>query len=338
MARPTTLPDWATNANFATGPIIGQPTKVAPVSGMVQDGFVPADYLRAENVNFQIGNHADWINYLDSNSQWFGDASDGNQASGFGTITLAKDTNYGNLTLSATDLLKSNAYRIFVDGTLTIASGGKISFAGADAPSQLGGLGISDHSLGGSSSGADAVLNNPGGNAGSFSNALGGQGGDGGASSTANAGGSGGIATQLTAAQGTWRNYPNMINAYAFSPAGAVGIQAGGAGGGGGSTAIILGGGGGASGGVVMICARHLVLAGASAIDIHGGAGHAGLAGGGGGGGGGGSGGLALIVYRTCNGTLSSFVNVTGGAAGAGTGGGVNGNAGGTGALYSLVI
>lgn len=41
MARPTTLPTWATDANYGTGPFAGQPTKLEPAAGIQLQGFYP---------------------------------------------------------------------------------------------------------------------------------------------------------------------------------------------------------------------------------------------------------------------------------------------------------
>ena len=67
MARPTVSPDFATDTNFtAPGKAWdGQPTKVAP-GGIKTEGWEPQTPLAAQHINYMIGNHADWINYMQS--------------------------------------------------------------------------------------------------------------------------------------------------------------------------------------------------------------------------------------------------------------------------------
>lgn len=64
MTRPVDLPDWATDATFSSGPIIGQPNKDAPSAGMVAEGFDPTDPLAAEHANFLWNNHGAYISVL----------------------------------------------------------------------------------------------------------------------------------------------------------------------------------------------------------------------------------------------------------------------------------
>lgn len=68
MSRPTVSPDWATDANYAAGanPWSGTPTKSAPSAGKVQTGYVPAADDAAEEDNYILNNHANYIKYLDS--------------------------------------------------------------------------------------------------------------------------------------------------------------------------------------------------------------------------------------------------------------------------------
>lgn len=63
--RPSSTADWATNANYAAGPAIGTPTKVAPSVGDVQEGYEPAQEPGAQKFNYQLnllGQWTDWLN------------------------------------------------------------------------------------------------------------------------------------------------------------------------------------------------------------------------------------------------------------------------------------
>src|SRR6185295_12739707 len=66
MRAPSDPPDWATDANYPAGsdPWSGTPTKSAPDAGKIATGFVPDTDQAAEEVNWILANHADWINYL----------------------------------------------------------------------------------------------------------------------------------------------------------------------------------------------------------------------------------------------------------------------------------
>lgn len=68
MSRPSTLPDWATNANYGAGarPWNGQPNKNAPSAGVIAEGFDPENPLYADFVNWIINNHALWIDCHDT--------------------------------------------------------------------------------------------------------------------------------------------------------------------------------------------------------------------------------------------------------------------------------
>lgn len=49
---------------------------------------------------------------------YFGDGSDGNVTIS-GTVTLTRDMFYGNLTLSDGSILKTNGYKVYVNGTFS---------------------------------------------------------------------------------------------------------------------------------------------------------------------------------------------------------------------------
>jgi hypothetical protein len=64
--RPSVAPDWATDANHHAGarPWNGQPNKVAPSAGRVASGFLPEEDFAAEEENFILNNHGQWLNHL----------------------------------------------------------------------------------------------------------------------------------------------------------------------------------------------------------------------------------------------------------------------------------
>lgn len=65
MADVLPSPQFATDVNYPAGgdPWSGQPNKVDPAT-LAQTGFIPATYLASEHVNYELGNHGDWINFL----------------------------------------------------------------------------------------------------------------------------------------------------------------------------------------------------------------------------------------------------------------------------------
>jgi hypothetical protein len=62
--KPATLPTWATDANFSSGPKTGQPTKVAPSGGALAQGDVPGQPYRGERHNWLWNLLCSWIFYL----------------------------------------------------------------------------------------------------------------------------------------------------------------------------------------------------------------------------------------------------------------------------------
>lgn len=67
MPKPTTVPTWATNANYAGGPLAGSPTKTTPASGRIQDGWRPNDVPPAQEQNYfqnWVGQWLTWLNAL----------------------------------------------------------------------------------------------------------------------------------------------------------------------------------------------------------------------------------------------------------------------------------
>jgi hypothetical protein len=64
MPRPSIVPSHATNANYAGGPEVGTPTKVAPDATIMGDGYRPGDEPGAQTFNYQINLLCQWIAWL----------------------------------------------------------------------------------------------------------------------------------------------------------------------------------------------------------------------------------------------------------------------------------
>lgn len=64
MATPSTLPTWATDANFTSGPKSGSPTKVVPSAGALAQGDVPGQPYRSERKNWLFYWICQWLAYL----------------------------------------------------------------------------------------------------------------------------------------------------------------------------------------------------------------------------------------------------------------------------------
>ena len=91
--KPSSLPKWATNENYAGGPDIGTPTKVVPPAGRLSDGWRSTDRAPAQHWNWLANLQNLWIEWLDSVSdialaarevQWVGLEP---ELIGFGSVT-----------------------------------------------------------------------------------------------------------------------------------------------------------------------------------------------------------------------------------------------------------
>ncbi len=247
---------------------------------------------------------------------YFGNGKDGN-ATVSGTTELTRDMNYHDLVITGTGILKTQGYRVFVSGTLTIQDGGVLGANGAAGANGSGASG----GAGGAAGGVRPLLG---------AGAVGGVGGSsGGTGSSAGAGGAG--ASELLLPLDTGGIYSpgggGGGGGYAGSASGATDATAGsptlGAGGGDGgigfgSSTSLGGGGGGAGGSVVLVYAREIDLVGY--IQALGGAGGNGATDASycGGGGGGGGGGVIMLFYKA--GTGYTQVNVSGGVGGSPSG------------------
>lgn len=251
--------------------------------------------------------------------------------------TLARDIFASSITVAAGVSVYAAGFRVFCQGTCTIAATGSINNDGkAAVTSTAGAITNASGSLGVGTAGGAGGAGNSAGSAGT-ANASGfpgatGIGGAGGGDGTHTAAAAGAW-TALAAVKGGARHLLSLLSGFIFGTqtsgtASLVSLICGGTGGGGGGgdNADATGGGGGGGGGVLVVAAQGLVNNGS--ITATGGAGAAGTsathnAGGGGGGGGG----VVIVVYGSTTG--SGTVTAAGGAAGAKAGAsGVAGSAG----------
>lgn len=80
--RPDVLPEWATDTNYAdpSEDWDGQPNKVEPSSGMKAAGFIPADELGIDYLNYLLSQHAKWLQHVEGRNvtrlheNWIGTA------------------------------------------------------------------------------------------------------------------------------------------------------------------------------------------------------------------------------------------------------------------------
>lgn len=73
MAKPVTLPIWATDTNLSSGTESGSSVKSEPALGVKQQGFVPGRAAPARYYNWLLNLIYTWIVYLDglaSDAQW----------------------------------------------------------------------------------------------------------------------------------------------------------------------------------------------------------------------------------------------------------------------------
>ena len=284
-----------------------------------------------------------------STNTFFGDGSNGS-ATVMGAITLTEDRYYTDLNVGAT--INTAGFRIFVSGTLTMQSSGKIvnnGNAGSNGGAEDGGTrgtGATSGTLrGGANGGAGGSSDAPGGTGGSADPCInsnnGVAGGAGQQLPGGTAAGSGGTAGGATVKK---TNFAHTDISVLLTMRDLYGVDdtpktirpscGGGGGGGGGSKDNVGhgGGGGGGGGGMVVVAAKTITLNSGAKFEAKGGNGGNGYVGSGtdgdGGGGGGGNGGAVIIVSNTS--VSSSYVDVTGGTGGTSSGGtaGSNGASG----------
>lgn len=296
----------------------------------------------------------------------FGDGSDGDLSSGFGSVTLSRPTYYDNVTFGSGDKIICNGWPLYIAGTCDIqnADAHAINWDGLAGPSATG-------ATGGGLSAAQTIQvcgigsrgtagANGGAGAGAQGSAAGsapivGNGSDSGASGAGGSGtaGAGGASRSAGAMAGTAEyrlrylaDRPVRIIANAVSTIGG-GAGGGGGGAGAGDGAGHTGGGSGSSGSggnCIFVFIFALVTGAstpASVISAVGGAGGNGgngaatfNTGGGGGGPGGGGGWVYLVVGSRTGATVTGGLDASGGVGGNGgngSGTGTGGNGGGSG-------
>jgi hypothetical protein len=276
----------------------------------------------------------------------YGDGSDGavtfdGSATVLGLVpaanvyTLTRDLYLaGGSQLTGTTEIRVAAFRVFCNGTLTLAAGTSITSNGTAAVTSTPGvspaitgtgyLGVGSSGGGGSSTtGASSF---------SLIWALGGSGGTGGASG-ASGGGVAGTITAPAPGTGLPRNVVSAISAASVNGHLYTSGTGGGGGAGGFSGTTGQGGGGGGGGGVLGLYVQTLVNNGT--ISVAGGAGAAGWNGGNAGGGGGGGGGVILLI--TAAGSTIGILSVAGGAGAGGIGTGTAGSNGSAGQTFTMI-
>lgn len=351
MAKPTiTIPTWATDTNFASGPKSGLPSRgsAAPSAGDRAQGFVAGQGLMSGWLNRLFGEILNWTAWLDAtpaaNLDDIGSWVFGTGADGAGVInsntTLTRAMNYTTLTVSAGAVLTTAGCPIHCTTSCTVTGAGSMidwsgNVGGASGTGGAGGAALTGVVLSGGAAGGTQGVGGAGagavGGASATSN-LAGAGGAGGAGAGGSpAGGAGGVSTL---SNGDVRSLITALTGKIHLVAGDVLLTAG-AGGGGGADdgGGNPGGGGGGGGGLVVIAAPTITLASGGEIRSRGGAG--GAAAGAGGGGGGGEGGRIYLATRSA---VTLGVGATSGGAGGTSATGSAGSNGGTGLVVYLLV
>jgi hypothetical protein len=194
----------------------------------------------------------------------FGSGADGDETID-SRVSLERDTYYDDLTLAPDAELRTNGFRLFVAGTLTMGNGSNINRNGPDTISECEASALSPRTLGGS--GAGGCNSVDGGYGGDVSNSLGGEGGG-----TGDARGSAATPGINVGGEQIFESATQALIGRTLDGA----LVNGGAGGEGSSPAV----GGGAGGGVVVIAARNVSVSGPASISADGGSGHYGGGGG----------------------------------------------------------
>lgn len=302
---------------------------------------------------------ASWVNGTVAPPTWFQDVQDtlnnifagsrnrfGDGSSGSPTVTttIAPAQNYGSVTVNSGGNINLTAgYTVlYVDGTLTMNAGGKLSANGLTGGN--GGLGSGGGAIGISATyphagggGANGTLSGAATIAPPVQFGIGGLGGTGGSSDNA------GPLYVTPTTNKPWLNGNLFFHTFARSitntPSQCLLTPiSGGSGGGGGRGDGANGGGqGGMGAGALIVIARNIVWNVGATWEAIGGAGGNGHTTGNTDGGGGGGGGGALFVYQSLTGTIPNGT-VTGGAGGAKNGTGNPGNGGGTGIAAPFLL
>lgn len=301
----------ATNANWSTGPRVGQPTRVANTAAQLADGIIAGQSIKAELLNDILHNLALWVDHMrDDYIGQFGNAADGNVTIAAGTTVLTRDMYYGTLRIEPGGILDANGYKIFA-WLLVFEAGGQIQNNGSNGGNAGGavgtsGAGASFGSLGFGSAGGIGAEDAVGVGGTALSNGIGGAGGAGGATTgVVRAGGVGGAQNPPAANDGGYDHVGAAMGVIFGTTNGATAqttVLQGGAGGGSGASVAAGGrsGGGGGGGGVISIHAHTILIDPDATPAIQANGGDAGTPTGPVevGGSGGGGGGAILIAYR----------------------------------------
>lgn len=130
MAKPATVPTWATGTNYAGGPDIGTPTKVAPSGGRIADGWRRDDVPPAQEQNYFQNGVGQWITWL--NGLALTDVSIGVQLSISGTSHILGS--FALLVDSTASLIVSSGGLLGVSAGATLGVSGTVN---VDAAGQL---------------------------------------------------------------------------------------------------------------------------------------------------------------------------------------------------------
>lgn len=66
MAKPATLPTWATDTNYSAGPDSGTPTKVTPSAGYIAQGQVPGNFFGSQYWNWLLFWICSWLSWINT--------------------------------------------------------------------------------------------------------------------------------------------------------------------------------------------------------------------------------------------------------------------------------
>lgn len=106
MARPSTLPEWATSTNYDSGPDTGQATRLEPTSGEKANGWWRGLGVPARKLNWLFGLLCDWVGYV-------GDVTEHSACYGVVGALRAQDEIFE---LSATDGFEGAGFQLSAAG------------------------------------------------------------------------------------------------------------------------------------------------------------------------------------------------------------------------------
>lgn len=122
MAKPATVPTWATNTNYVGGPQVGTPTKTTPGGTRLGDGWRKDDVPPAQEQNWFQNWTGQWLTWV--NSLALVDSGAGVQIQISGTSHVIAGTNL---------ILDSTAFLIAASGSLIgVQAGGILGVSGIE--------------------------------------------------------------------------------------------------------------------------------------------------------------------------------------------------------------